>query len=122
MLATGAQEGDPLCRWLFAQAGQALGGYILALYPKADSSLVNCDGGIPVVCDGSVWLSWEFMKPGFVSELKKNSQIKKLSLMKLTTSMGTGAAYLAANHIGYDFPRDYSKNYSVFYQYKWESS
>lgn len=75
-----------------------------------------------MVCVGSVWLSWKFLKEGFIKTLRTVEKgercVGKLSLLKLSTSMAVGATYLAADAIQCDMPRDYQKNYSVFFNYE----
>ncbi|XP_067012084.1 N-acetyl-D-glucosamine kinase [Anabrus simplex] len=123
LLAGGAKTGDPLCLWLFSEAGRALASYVRALAPYAQPHLFPESGGLPVICVGSVWLSWEYLKPGFISRLQepcvgKERPVEEVSLLTLTTTMATGAVYLAAKATNYDLPRDYSKNYKVFFHYK----
>ncbi|KAJ8868727.1 hypothetical protein PR048_030266 [Dryococelus australis] len=36
LLADGADQGDPLCLWLFAQTGEVLARHITALFSKVD--------------------------------------------------------------------------------------
>ncbi|KAF4528656.1 hypothetical protein B566_EDAN016603 [Ephemera danica] len=116
-LALAAGKGDPLCCWLFRQAGRDLARFIAALWPKAQSELTDLAGGLPVVCVGSVWLSWEQLRPGFECELQTHPHVRELSLLELTTSAAAGAAYLAAKHIQFDLPRDYANNHRTFYHY-----
>ncbi|GLH02850.1 N-acetyl-D-glucosamine kinase [Gryllus bimaculatus] len=123
LLAEGAKNGDALCLWLFSQAGRALAGFVRALVPHAHNSLFPDLGGLPVVCVGSVWLSWEYLKPGFIKHLQeppRNNEkpIEELSLLRLTTSMAVGATYLAAKSVNYNLPRNYQNNYTVFFHYK----
>lgn len=82
-------------------------------------SLRNGSCGLQVVCVGSVWLSWDLLRPGFEEQLKDTSlcHVKKLSLVKTTRNSSVGAAYLAAHLIHLDLPYSYSENYEVFYEY-----
>ena len=67
---------------------------------------------------GSVWKSWELLKPGFVGELKEAApELKRLSLLRLITSAATGSVYLAAKEINFDMPRNYTKNYEILFTY-----
>ncbi|KAL1138188.1 hypothetical protein AAG570_009880, partial [Ranatra chinensis] len=118
-LSTRAFAGDPLCKWLFEEAGCALAKHIQAVSKGAHESLLNGKGGLPVVCVGSVWKSWELLKPGFVRQIADSNyaNVKELSLLELTTSVATGAVYIAAKASNYNLPRDYSKNYNVFYHF-----
>lgn len=91
---------------------------IAAVYPKASKELTDCEGGLHVLCVGSVWLSFDLLLPGFISWLEESTNIDKLSLLKLHTEMGVGAAYLASDKLDLPLQRDYAKNYTVFYRYK----
>ena len=85
--------------------------------------LLDSPRGLPVVCVGSVWLSWEYLKPGFVEELQKvGSRLQKLSLLRLTTSVATGSVYLAAKKMNYNMPRNYDDNHEVFFTYNYDKS
>lgn len=115
-----AYSGDKLSKWIFENAGRYLAKHIQAVYNSADESLKNHNGGLPVVCVGSVWRSWDLLKPGFEKQLKDTSKadIRKLSLLVTTKSVSIGAAYLAAREINItDFPYSYEDNYKVFYDY-----
>jgi N-acetylglucosamine kinase len=80
--------------------------------------LLNEPGGLPVVCVGSVWLSWEYLKQGFVKQLKEHAaKLQRLSLLRLTTSTATGSVYLAAKEINFDLPRNYTNNHNIFFTY-----
>ena len=59
-----ASEGDGLCQSLFVEAGRVLAQHVIAVEPKISQSLLEGAGGLHVVCVGSVWKSWEFIKPG----------------------------------------------------------
>lgn len=116
-LAILAREGDKLSQHIFQQAGSDLAKSIAAVAPKAAPELMNQSGGLHVVCVGSVWLSWDLLQCGFISWLQQNSRIEKLSLMRLKTEMGVGAALMASDRLNLRLDRDYSKNYDVFYLY-----
>lgn len=113
-----AKAGDPLCCWGFAEAGKAMAKHLTAVAPSAHKDLLNIDGGLPVVCVGSVWKSWDLLKPGFVKHLEEHQNVPELSLLELTTNVATGAAYLAAKSCNYVIPKSASVNYKVFYHYK----
>ncbi|XP_054258714.1 N-acetyl-D-glucosamine kinase isoform X2 [Macrosteles quadrilineatus] len=115
-----ARQGDPLCQWAFSEAGRALAKHLLAISPDADKSLLECEGGLPVVCVGSVWRSWDLLKPGFLDQLNSADEkncLKEASLIHLKTSVASGATYLAAKTHGYHFPRNHSDTYEVFFHY-----
>jgi N-acetylglucosamine kinase len=80
--------------------------------------LLNEPGGLAVVCVGSVWLSWEQLKQGFVTQLREGAtKLQRLSLLRLTTSTATGSVYLAAKEINFNLPRNYTDNHEIFFTY-----
>ncbi|XP_076257139.1 N-acetylglucosamine kinase [Rhynchophorus ferrugineus] len=115
-----AKDGDALAQLIFEQAGRHLAASISAVASRAASELTNQSGGLHVLCVGSVWLSWNLLENGFISHLKSNSSLQELSLMRLKTEMGVGAALMASDRLKLRLDRDYSKNYTVFYSYKRE--
>ncbi|GFG31290.1 hypothetical protein Cfor_12855 [Coptotermes formosanus] len=117
-LSEAAVQGDQLSQWLFSEAGRVLARHVAALFPQVDSKLLSEPGGLPVLCVGSVWYSWDLLKPGFVAELKEAApELKRLCLLRLATSIATGAVYLAAKEINFDLPRNYTKNHEIFFTY-----
>nr|XP_012222874.1 PREDICTED: N-acetyl-D-glucosamine kinase isoform X1 [Linepithema humile] len=116
-IATGCERNDPLCLKLFEEAGQVLAKHIIALWKKAPSELTSGFDGLKVICVGSVWKSWKFMEKGFVDEIRNCNIIKRLSLLRLTTTSALGACYLAAEKINCPFVKPYDDNVEVFYLY-----
>lgn len=112
-----AQMGDRLSQWVLSEAGRALAKYVLALLPKVHPNLLMIPEGIPIVCVGSVWNSWDFLKEGFLDEMHAAKTTQRLSLLRPTSTLATGATYLGAKAINYDLPRDYSSNYKMLYKY-----
>lgn len=117
-LAGLAHKGDKLARSFFEEAGRDLARALAAVIKKASPKLTDRHGGIHILCVGSVWLSWDLLQFGFVDYIEKEANIKQLSLMKLTTPMSVGAAYMAADKCKLPLQRDYERNYTVFYKYK----
>jgi N-acetylglucosamine kinase len=118
-LAKGAAAGDKLCQHLFRLGGEELAKHILAVSKDIHPDLYDGPLGLPIVCVGSVWKSWNFLRPGFESVLGlRNGQqckLKRFSLVRLTVSSAVGAALLGAKkfHLGANLDR----NYRVFYSY-----
>lgn len=112
-----AKTGDGLSQWVFEKAGEDLAKHIAAVYPKAAPELTQAEDGLQILCVGSVWLSWDLLMTGFTSWIKQNTTIEKLSLLRLTTDLGVGAAYLASDKLSLPLKRDYSKNYNVLFRY-----
>lgn len=112
------EKNDPLCRKLFDEAGQELARSVCALSPRISPALISQCGEVDIVCVGSVWLSWELLEPGFTRELESAKFRYDLKLLNLTNTMAYGAAYLAADAYDLDLPREYSKNYEIFYDHR----
>lgn len=117
-VATGCDRGDPLCLKLFEEAGQLLAKHINAVSKKAHNDLKLAQGGLKVICVGSVWKSWKYMKNGFVNEIHDRHVVDELSLLRLTTSSALGACYLAAEKINCQFVKPYDSNVEIFFHYK----
>nr|XP_049704983.1 serine protease HTRA2, mitochondrial-like [Helicoverpa armigera] len=110
-LSSLAYKGDELSRHLFSQAGVTLASHVAAL-------AVHCETRrIRVVCVGSVWKSWDILKPGFLKQLKFRKVKTELELVTLRVSSAMGAAWLAAKHVGFELPRDDTAFCKVFYTY-----
>ncbi|XP_077992249.1 N-acetyl-D-glucosamine kinase-like [Glandiceps talaboti] len=122
-LAEGAREQkDELCIWLFREAGKSLARHIVALGPKIDKSLLTAEGGLQVVCVGSVWKSWDLLKEGFLEGLKprneKDVEIEEISLLDLKESPAIGAAVIGAHDAGCKLNINYEANVDVFFHHK----
>ena len=110
-LAEAAAAKDPLCQWIFNEAGKVLAKHIVALSSSMPTSLHE---SLSVVCIGSVWKSWVNLKSGFVAELTTSApMIKSFQLLKLKVPMATGACYLAAKD---EIVKKYDENTEVFYR------
>lgn len=115
-LAESANQGDPLCVHLFTEAGRFLAKSAWALLPKVCDGLLE-NGVFSVVCVGSVWKSWHLLEPGFTKEINARELRFDLKMLRLTQSMAIGAAYIAADAIKFDLPRNYANNYEIFHRY-----
>jgi N-acetylglucosamine kinase len=117
-MSVAASNGDELCQSIFTEAGFMLAKMVSALMPKVDKALVEM-GHLSIICVGSVWLSWELLKTGFIKELNQSKIPFELRLLQLkpNVSMAIGAYYMAADSVDFPMPRDYSKNYEVFFNY-----
>ncbi|XP_032508329.1 N-acetyl-D-glucosamine kinase isoform X2 [Phocoena sinus] len=122
-VAEGAQQGDPLSRYIFRKAGEMLGRHVVAVLPEIDPVLFQGEIGLPILCVGSVWKSWELLKEGFLLALTQGREIQaqnsfsSFTLLKLRHSSALGGASLGARHIGHLLPMDYSVNAIAFYSY-----
>ncbi|CAG9808030.1 unnamed protein product [Chironomus riparius] len=115
-----AFNGDELCKSVFKDAGKLLARMIVALLPKASSELIlSCH--LPILCVGSVWISWELLKQGFIDELHLHNIPFELRLLKLKTgvSPALGSIYMAADFVKFSLPREYAKNYEIFFRYNY---
>lgn len=113
-----ARDGDELAKSIFEEAGRYLARSIQAVYPNADQVLLSREGGLHVVCVGSVWLSFDLLEPGFVEQMKKKPEITEISLLKLIAPGAIGSCYLAADHLNLHLPKNYKENYRITYNYK----
>ncbi|KAB0794097.1 hypothetical protein PPYR_11941 [Photinus pyralis] len=116
-LSVCAGEGDELCKHIFKTAGRDLARCIAVVIAKASDELINREHGLQVLCVGSVWLSWDLLKEGFIPIIEEQTDVRQLSLVKLTTTMAVGAAYMAADRLDIQLPRDYNQNYEEFYRF-----
>ncbi|XP_034515233.1 N-acetyl-D-glucosamine kinase isoform X2 [Ailuropoda melanoleuca] len=122
-IAEGAQQGDPLSRFIFRKAGEMLGRHVVAVLPEIDPVLFQGEMGLPILCVGSVWKSWELLREGFLLALTQGREIQaqnsfsSFTLMKLRHSSALGGASLGARHIGHLLPMDYTANAVAFYSY-----
>lgn len=106
-----AFQGDALSCHLFAEAGSAIAAHIMALAPKAT-------GKVRIVCVGSVWKSWEVLKPGVLKELSDQKLNLELEFVRLRVSSAMGAAWIAAKQANYVLPRDDTIFCDVLYTYR----
>ncbi|XP_026729515.1 LOW QUALITY PROTEIN: serine protease HTRA2, mitochondrial-like [Trichoplusia ni] len=106
-----AYKGDDLSLHIFASAGAALASHAAALATRSSAPRLR------VVCVGSVWKSWDILKPGVLKQLAKRRVTTELELVRLRVSSAMGAAWLAAKHVDYELPRDDSAFCTVFYTY-----
>lgn len=117
-MSVSAVNGDELCQEIFIDAGHQLAKMIIALIPRVDPKLFD-NGHLNILCVGSVWLSWDLLKPGLLEELNEGKIPFGLSFLKLkpNVSMAFGAMYLAADSVKFSLPRDYSQNHEIFFNY-----
>lgn len=115
-LSESANQGDALSVHLFTEAGRFLAKSAVALLPKVCDDLLE-NGEFSVVCVGSVWKSWHLLELGFSKEINATERRFGLKMLRLTQSMAIGAAYIAADAIKFDLPRNYANNYEIFHHY-----
>ncbi|XP_050429606.1 N-acetyl-D-glucosamine kinase [Adelges cooleyi] len=120
-LADLANTGDKLSQWLFGEAGKELAKLVQSLYPSAHKLLLKENGGLHVVCVGSVWKSWSLLKEGFISQLEYNKSnrliVQEFTLVVLDKTVALGGVYLIAKKLNYNFPFDYEHNYKKLFHY-----
>jgi N-acetylglucosamine kinase len=117
-MSIAALNGDELCKNIFFEGGQLLARMILALLPRASKELIDT-GFLNIICVGSVWLSWDLLRPGFIKELHEHEIKFELRLLKLRPdiSMAVGSIFMAADSVQFSLPRNYEKNYEIFFSY-----
>ncbi|XP_017780828.1 PREDICTED: N-acetyl-D-glucosamine kinase [Nicrophorus vespilloides] len=116
-LADAARNGDELSQHIFRRAGVHLAKGITAVASNAAKELKEREGGLQILCVGSVWYSWELLKDGFLEQLERQTVVEKLSLLKIKTTIAVGAAYMASDRLGLDLKKHYDDNYETFYTY-----
>ncbi|KAM9426836.1 N-acetyl-D-glucosamine kinase isoform 2-T2 [Pholidichthys leucotaenia] len=122
-IAEGAEAGDALCQHVFTQAGRVLAKHVEAVLPAAQEPLLSGDLGLPILCVGSVWKSWDLLKPGFTEVMdglgssdKSKSRFHGYSLLLLQQSSALGGANLAARSLKANLTLNYATNAKVFYK------
>lgn len=116
-LAELAKDGDKLAALVFSEGGSVMARHVLAITDKVDKALLVCDT-LDIVCVGSVFLSWDLLCKSFIKELDTADLPFALRLLRITKTMAYGAAYMAADHLKFNMPRNYQDNYKVFHHYK----
>ncbi|CAG0887856.1 unnamed protein product [Cyprideis torosa] len=120
-LAELAGTGEELSRWIFRRAGEQLGRHVAALEPHISTELRDRPGGIPIVCIGRVFVSWNFLQDGFLEVLGCGGHapmFKDFSMHKLRETPSLGAAFLGAKAAKQPFQYDFSKTSDVFFRWK----
>ncbi|XP_057414672.1 N-acetyl-D-glucosamine kinase [Balaenoptera acutorostrata] len=113
------------CRKVAEGTGGGVGFYLTLFCKDLPNWRVLFQGeiGLPILCVGSVWKSWELLKEGFLLALTQGREIQaqnsfsSFTLLKLRHSSALGGASLGARHIGHLLPMDYSVNAIAFYSY-----
>ncbi|GAB6020254.1 hypothetical protein CHUAL_002972 [Chamberlinius hualienensis] len=116
-----AEENDPLCAELFRETGVYLGKHVAAIASQIHPKLIEQPGGVPIACVGAVWLSWDFLKEGFLQGIKKQTGeyfLHEFTLYRPITTLALGAAYLGAKEAGHVLPLDWTKNSQSFFHWK----
>ncbi|GAU94135.1 hypothetical protein RvY_05963-2 [Ramazzottius varieornatus] len=108
-----ALNGDAFSNSVFRTAGAYLAKHVRAVLPDVAPEVKDQAGGVPVICVGSVFNSWNLLKDGFVAELGDN--IPELSLFKLCGSSAVGAAFLGAKKAGVDLPINHLRPAELFF-------
>ncbi|CAJ1086424.1 N-acetyl-D-glucosamine kinase isoform X1 [Xyrichtys novacula] len=124
-----SEEGDDaLCQYVFTQAGRVLAKHVEAVLSEAQEPLLSGDTGLPILCVGSVWKSWELLKKGFTEVLDKVASSDKFkgrfrgySLLTLQQSSALGGACLGAKSIGCSIQMDFKANANIFYKHTFNS-
>jgi len=108
---------DDLCLHIFRLAGSSLADHVSALSPIAEKEFDSKH--LEVICVGSVWKSFHYLKSGFDERLKSNLQnkthLKEVKLLKLTVSSAIGACRMAAVSVNHHLNIDYSNNFEVLH-------
>ncbi|XP_046873560.1 N-acetyl-D-glucosamine kinase isoform X2 [Hypomesus transpacificus] len=123
-----AEAGDDMCQYVFREAGRVLAQHVIAVLPGVQEGVFRGDQGLPILCVGSVWNSWELLKPGFTEVLagaaatpKFKGRFHGYSLLTLSQSSALGGASLGAQNAGATVTLDYAANTNVFYRHSFSS-
>ena len=125
----GCLEGDLLSMHIMKNAGIVLGKHVKALIPTMENELLleSNASGLKIICVGSVWKSWEFLREGFLEGIRpitdEEKTLKKICLLRLKESAkaSLGAAAWASKKSGDRqamIHLDYSNMSDVFFQYE----
>jgi N-acetylglucosamine kinase len=123
VLAGAAASGDAFCASLFVEAGGLLGSMARSLAPSLRATPGEGDiSGLDIVCVGSVWKSWELLKPGFLASVGApfhsgggGGRIVSYRLLRLTQTSALGAAWKGALDAGVQLPLDWAANTEVMF-------
>ncbi|OQR79548.1 N-acetyl-D-glucosamine kinase-like [Tropilaelaps mercedesae] len=110
-----ARSGDSFCNSLFRALGVDLAEHVKAVRSKISEDLLMKKGGLPVICVGSVFFSWDLMKEGFTETL--HGLIDEFTCYQPVVSAAIGAAYYAATTAGNTINVNFAKNYRTIYNY-----
>jgi len=138
-VARGADNGDAFSRALMFETGCQMARHIRAVLPSVSPQLLQKPGGLPIICVGSVFLSFKQLQEGFLSivyglfflinyftiQVYRFVKIRKtmplpngIRLMRLTKPAALGAAALAAkNCLGEEIALDYGQNADEFFHF-----
>ncbi|KAH6948526.1 hypothetical protein HPB50_024963 [Hyalomma asiaticum] len=79
-------------------------------------SLLECEGGLPIVCVGSVFKSWDLLQKGFEEVLCP--KVSEFTLLQPTVSAALGAAFYGASLVDCELPISYKENSRQLYHFK----
>lgn len=110
------EDKNELCVYLFFEAGKALASHVNAILPSIHRSLLEHEGGLPIICVGSVFKSWILLMEGFLSVI--DPRISEFTLLRLNKSTALGAAVMGAKKANRKLPLNLKDNCSVLYHFK----
>lgn len=108
-----ASQNDAMSQHLLASAGCELGHHVAALCNKG----LKVSAPLRVVCVGSVFRSWDYLKDGLLSVLARRKVKTELQFVRLLVPSAMGAAWLAAKCVNYALPRDDEAMCQIFHHY-----
>lgn len=114
---------DDLVKHAFHRAGVHLARLVRgAVHKKNESEHADhfSEPHLKVLCNGSVWKSWELLRPGFMETLESSAfsgqHISEITLLHLNVGASVGAACLGAKQcLGKVIHCDYSSNSKSFF-------
>ena len=91
-----------------------LASHLAALLPHVDASSAAADGGLKVICIGSVWKSWNMFRDAFLDELNAlggahAGLLRSMTLLRPRADASVGAALRVAASYGVRVQIDYAE-------------
>ncbi|CBY24730.1 unnamed protein product [Oikopleura dioica] len=90
---TANDKNDPVAKICFSSAGSELAKLVVSM----ENTLENGDEVPPeILCQGSVWNSWNLLKESFIQGMKLHSKLTALSFVQVSACCAYGAARFAS--------------------------
>ncbi|CAG5103676.1 Oidioi.mRNA.OKI2018_I69.chr1.g883.t1.cds [Oikopleura dioica] len=93
LAAIAKEKDDPVAKICFASAGGELAKLVVSM---EDTLEIGEEEPPEILCQGSVWNSWELLKESFIQGMKLHSKLTALSLVRVSVSCAYGAARFAS--------------------------
>ncbi|XP_022689084.1 N-acetyl-D-glucosamine kinase-like [Varroa jacobsoni] len=111
-----ARSGDALCKALFHSLGVDLAECVKAVRAKIFRDFFIRKGGLPIICVGSVFRSWDLIRNGFCDAL--HDLFDEFTCYRPTVDSTIGAAYHGATAAGHNIHINFANNYRTIYNHR----